>query len=49
MSQNSISSFLYYSAGITVGLLAVATMALYVNQNKLLYMPNPPGILIIFV
>lgn len=44
MSQHSLTSFLYYSVGITVGLVAVATMALYVNQNKLLYMPNPPGI-----
>jgi hypothetical protein len=43
MSGNSISSYLFYGAGITVGLVAVATMALYINQNHLLYMPNPPG------
>jgi hypothetical protein len=46
MTENTLSSYLFYGVGITVGLVAVATMTLYLNQNQLLYMPNPPGILL---
>lgn len=45
--SNILSNFLqwiYFSVKIAGGLVLVIVTMLYINQDKMLYMPNPPGI-----
>jgi abhydrolase domain-containing protein 13 len=42
-TTNKVFSYLYTAAGAIGGLAVVALSLLYVFQDKLLYMPNPPG------
>ena len=42
--DNSFLSIVVSTVTIVGGLATIAGVLLYTNQNKLLYMPNPPGV-----
>eukprot|EP01033_Poteriospumella_lacustris_P000508 gene508-341_t len=41
--SSSMLSWLFFGGKIVCGLILTLTVALYMNQEKLLYHPNPPG------
>lgn len=47
ISYDSIK-YILYGTSVIVGLAATIIGGLYYNQDKLLYMPNPPGISFFF-
>eukprot|EP00600_Ochromonadales_sp_CCMP1393_P003049 CAMPEP_0174988760 /NCGR_PEP_ID=MMETSP0004_2-20121128/20317_1 /TAXON_ID=420556 /ORGANISM="Ochromonas sp., Strain CCMP1393" /LENGTH=432 /DNA_ID=CAMNT_0016242037 /DNA_START=31 /DNA_END=1329 /DNA_ORIENTATION=+ len=42
-SSSSLMSWLFFSSKIVGGLFVTLVALLYVNQEKMLYIPNPPG------
>lgn len=44
MMFNDILQWIFFSTKVTTGLLAIILTILYINQDKMLYIPNPPGI-----
>jgi len=41
---NNILQWIFFGTKVTTGLLVIILTILYMNQDKMLYIPNPPGI-----